>query len=57
MSARDMFVKLMEIPDDQIIPYFESCTPLDLNEIKNIAHELTTSHPRDIKKKLAREIV
>ena len=28
MSANDMFVKVMEVPDDQIIPYFQSCTTL-----------------------------
>lgn len=57
MSANDMFVKIMEIPDDQIIPYFESCTTVELDEIEKIAIELKTAHPRDIKKRLAREIV
>lgn len=57
MSANDMFVKIMEIPDSQIIPYFESCTAVDMDDIAEIEKELQTAHPRDIKKKLAREIV
>lgn len=57
MSANDMFVKVMEIPDDQIIPYFQSCTTVDMDDIAVIEKELQTAHPRDIKKKLAREIV
>jgi len=58
MSANEMFVKLMEIPDNQIISYFESCTVLGLEEIRSIADQLKKGeHPRTIKKKLAREIV
>lgn len=57
MSANDMFVKIMEIPDDQIIRYFQSCTAVDMDDIAEIEKELQTAHPRDIKKKLAREIV
>jgi tyrosyl-tRNA synthetase len=57
MSANDMFVKVMEIPDDQIIPYFQSCTTVDIDDIAGIEKELKTAHPRDIKKRLAREIV
>jgi tyrosyl-tRNA synthetase len=57
MSANDMFVKVMEIPDSQIIPYFQSCTTVDMEDIAGIEKELKVAHPRDIKKKLAREIV
>ena len=57
MPANDMFVKVMEIPDDQIIPYFQSCTTVDMEDIADIEKELKTAHPRDIKKRLAREIV
>ncbi len=58
MSANDMFVKIMEIPDDQIIPYFESCTTLDLDVIQ-FHHECLDQQKnyRVIKKLLAREIV
>ena len=58
MSANDMFVKIMEIPDSQIIPYFESCTVVDVNDIAKIKKQLEeVEHPRTIKKQLAREIV
>ncbi len=57
MSANDMFVKVMEIPDDQIIAYFKSCTTVDMEEIAKIQEELKTAHPREIKKNLAHEIV
>ncbi len=58
MSANDMFVKIMEIPDDQIIPYFESCTTLGISDIADIQKQLSSwEHPRTIKKQLAREIV
>ncbi len=58
MSANDMFVKVMEIPDDQIIPYFQSCTTVEMDEIAEIEKLFKNGeHPRDVKKKLAREVV
>jgi tyrosyl-tRNA synthetase len=57
MSANDMYVKVMEIPDKEIIPYFQSCTTVDMENISEIEKELKSAHPRDIKKRLAREIV
>lgn len=58
MSANDMFVKIMEIPDKEIIPYFQSCTTVDIEDIELIEKELKAGeHPRTIKKRLAREIV
>jgi tyrosyl-tRNA synthetase len=55
MSANDMFVKIMEIPDDQIIPYFQSCTTVDMEDIADIEKELKTAHPRDVKKRSSLE--
>lgn len=57
MPANDMFVKIMEIPDKEIIPYFKSCTLIDIENIEEIEKELKTAHPREIKKQLAHEIV
>lgn len=57
MPANDMFVKIMEIPDKEIIPYFKSCTLINIENIEEIEKELKTAHPREIKKKLAHEIV
>ncbi|MBP6920968.1 tyrosine--tRNA ligase [Candidatus Gracilibacteria bacterium] len=58
MLANNMFVKIMEIPDSQIIPYFESCTTCEIEEIAQVKKDLEKGiHPREIKKKLAREVV
>lgn len=58
MSANDMFVKVMEIPDDQIVPYFESCTTVGIDEIQLIKKRLIDGeHPRTLKKQLSRVIV
>jgi tyrosyl-tRNA synthetase len=58
MSANDMFVKIMEIPDDQIIPYFESCTTVEVANIQILKQQLEGGeHPRTLKKHLSREVV
>lgn len=54
----DMFGKVMSIDDDLIFKYFELATRVSLNEIKTIEEEFKAgTNPRDIKKKLAQEIV
>lgn len=53
-----MFVKVMSIPDNLIIKYFELATdihPYELSEIK-VTLENGTVNPRDVKMRLAREI-
>ncbi len=58
MSANDMFVKIMEIPDNQIIPYFESCTIVSMADIESVKKQLVDGeHPRTLKKQLAKAIV
>jgi tyrosyl-tRNA synthetase len=55
--AVDMYGKLMSIPDEQILPYFELCTDLPLEEISGIAAELAGgANPMLHKKRLALEI-
>jgi len=49
-NPRDIFGKLMSIPDGLISRYAQLLTNLDVEELKNM-------HPRDAKLKLAREIV
>ena len=57
-SPNDMFKKVMEVKDDLIIKYFTLCTDLSLSEISKIEEELKAgTNPRDIKMKLAHEIV
>ncbi|MFA5858314.1 MAG: tyrosine--tRNA ligase [Elusimicrobiota bacterium] len=48
--AKDMFGKLMSVPDDIMYKYFQIFTDLDINELK-------TKHPRDNKVLLAKLIV
>lgn len=46
-----IYGKIMSLPDEQIMPYFELCTDLPLDEAKKI------KNPRDQKARLAFEIV
>lgn len=53
-EPNDMFGKTMSIPDDLMENYFELATDVPMDEV----HQLLKSdaHPRDIKRRLAREI-
>tara|TARA_B110000263_G_scaffold39542_1_gene31221 strand:- start:188 stop:1390 length:1203 start_codon:yes stop_codon:yes gene_type:complete len=56
-SSSDIYGKTLSIPDKLIIKYFEYCTRVDdLLEIKNSLED-GTGNPRDLKRKLARELV
>lgn len=58
-DAKDMYVKVMQIPDDLIITYFELATDEHPNKIAKI-RTLLDNHevnPRDVKMLLAREII
>jgi tyrosyl-tRNA synthetase len=54
-----MYGKIMSIPDELIIRYFQLVTDLPKNEIEKIEKGLKNGelHPRDVKARLAREIV
>jgi tyrosyl-tRNA synthetase len=56
---KDMFGKLMSISDELMPQFFELCTDVPLDEIEQMKTDLATgkSHPMDLKKRLAREIV
>lgn len=57
-ESREMFGKIMSIPDNLILDYFEMCTNFEEDEIKAIEKELKQgANPRDIKVKLAKSIV
>lgn len=58
-SAKDMYIKIMKIPDDMIITYFELTTDVHPDKIKSIATLLKEGkvNPRDIKMLLARDII
>jgi tyrosyl-tRNA synthetase len=57
--AGEMYGKTMRIPDEQIYPYFELITDVDLNELKQIKQRIgrKSVNPRDLKRRLARTIV
>lgn len=56
--AEMMFGKVMSIPDELIVPYFELCANYDDKELDKVKHELADGlNPREAKEKLAEEIV
>lgn len=58
-DAKVMYEKIMKLPDDQIVNYFNLTTDVHPDEIKKIENQLKdgVTNPRDIKMSLAREIV
>jgi len=57
-SPTDMFGKVMSWTDGMIVPGFELCTNVSLEEVQKTEKELSKGkNPRDIKAKLAHEIV
>ena len=52
----DMFGKIMSIPDSLIMDYYELCTEISDDELKNIESKIS-SNPRDTKAELAKIIV
>lgn len=54
----DLYGKIMALGDDVIIPAFELCTDIGIDEITDIKQQLTSGvNPRDLKMRLARAIV
>jgi tyrosyl-tRNA synthetase len=55
----EMFGKVMSLPDEAIVAYFELVTDLPEADIRQIRHDLGTGavNPRDVKRRLGREIV
>lgn len=54
----DMYGKLMSLPDELIVPYFEYLTDAPQEELTAFSSDLATGsiNPMDMKKRLAREI-
>lgn len=54
----EMYAKVMSLADDLMIPYFEYCTLVPLEEVRALASALRTgrAHPRDVKQRLAHAI-
>jgi tyrosyl-tRNA synthetase len=58
-EPNDMYGKLMSLPDELILPYFEYLTDTPDAEIDDMSRSLasvTAFNPMDLKKRLAREI-
>ncbi len=55
----EMYGKIMSLPDELMVRYFELVTAVPTEEVRSIAEGLATGrlHPRDVKMRLAREIV
>lgn len=57
-APSDMFGKVMSWTDGMIIPGFELCTDVTMEEIEKIKQEiLSGANPRDIKVRLAKEVI
>jgi tyrosyl-tRNA synthetase len=58
-APAEMYGKAMSIPDTVMESYFVLCTDVPLDEVREILREvaLGARHPRDVKRRLAREIV
>jgi len=57
--AEEMYGKTMSIPDELMLQYYELITTVSLQELAELRRGLAdgTLHPRDAKRRLAREIV
>ncbi len=58
-SPKEMFGKIMSLPDEAIIPCFELCTEVEKSEIDTIKKKIEKNqeNPRNLKAKLARTII
>lgn len=56
-EPEDMFGKIMRINDDLIMHYFELATDVEGSEMADLLQSLKTGNPRDVKLRLAGEIV
>lgn len=54
-----MFGKVMSLPDNLMVSYFELCTDVPIEEVRQFATGLNNGslHPMEVKRRLAREIV
>lgn len=58
-EPNDMYGKVMSMVDAQVLAYFELCTSVPIEEIREMPAKLESGelHPKDLKMRLAREIV
>ncbi|MBI2252828.1 MAG: tyrosine--tRNA ligase [Armatimonadetes bacterium] len=58
-SPKEIFGKIMSLPDEIMFKYFELCTNINLTEVEKMkkGFEEKILHPKEIKKRLAKEII
>lgn len=58
-TPRDMYAKLLQVPDDQIVTYMDLATNMENERVKEVTNGLKSStiHPLDAKKELALAVV
>ncbi|MCO5298148.1 MAG: tyrosine--tRNA ligase [Fimbriimonadaceae bacterium] len=58
-EPNDMYGKTMSIPDGQMENWFELCTDVPMDEVRDLCGQAAagSANPRDVKRRLAREIV
>ena len=58
-APNEMYGKTMSIPDEQMGNWFELCTDVPLDEVKTLLEAAKSGdvNPRDVKRRLAKEIV
>lgn len=57
MEPSDMYGKVMSMKDESVGNYLTMCTRIPLPEVAAMVREAETGNPRDVKMRLAREIV
>ncbi len=55
-APAEMFGKLMSISDALMPTYYELCTDVSMNDVRTLT-DANATHPREAKKRLAREII
>ena len=58
-TPRDMYAKLLQVPDDQIVTYMDLVTDIESERVKEVEEGLKSGsiHPLDAKKELAAAVV
>lgn len=56
-SADEMFGKVLSIPDELILKYYEFCSGSSVNELLVFKEKFKDSNPRDMKRELACKII
>ena len=56
-TPEDMFGKVLSIPDELILKYYEYCTGSSTDDFYNFKNRFNNANPRDMKRELACKII